>query len=131
MKIYVLVAVLALAGCGESEAAPPEVLEKAAAVVECGTFELDQGEQLSQEAGLCLLGAAQKGQIARLEVTVPTVEGDPITTVYATRPDGSVEVVEDNRQDPWGPQEVTREVCTGPVVAEHGLTFSQCGKTTE
>ncbi|MEU8818930.1 DUF4362 domain-containing protein [Actinoplanes sp. NPDC048796] len=127
-----LVAVLALAACSDTAAEPPEVLRLASpgTVVDCGTFRLED-RQLPQEAGLCLLGAARQGQIARLEVTAPTTEGDPITTVYATRPDGGVEVVEDNRRDSRGSREVTREVCTGPAIGEYGLQFSQCGKPPE
>ncbi|MEV4344690.1 DUF4362 domain-containing protein [Actinoplanes sp. NPDC049596] len=133
MKTYVVVPLLLVAlvagGCTEPGTAPPDVLKMApsATVADCGTFTLDQGEQLAQDAGLCLLGAARKGQIARLQVSSPTVEGDPIITVFATRPDGSVEVVEDTRQDAYGPQEITHEICTGPALGPDGLQFGQCG----
>ncbi|XVU21730.1 DUF4362 domain-containing protein [Actinoplanes sp. CA-054009] len=119
-----------LAGCTESEVAPPDVLKLApsASVTDCGTFTLEQGRRLPDDAGLCLLTASREGRIARLSVTAPTVEGDPIITVYATRPDGGIEVVEDTRQDEFGTKEVTREICTGPTVDENGLHFDKCGR---
>ncbi|XVV08923.1 DUF4362 domain-containing protein [Actinoplanes sp. CA-131856] len=118
-----------LAGCSEPDATPPDVLKLASpgTVTDCGTFTLDQGETLPQDAGLCLLTASREGRIARLSVTAPTVEGDPIVTVYATRPDGGVEVVEDTRADAYGAQEITREVCTGPSAGDHGFHFTNCG----
>ncbi|MFF5083916.1 DUF4362 domain-containing protein [Actinoplanes sp. NPDC000266] len=129
MLVPVMMMAAALSGCSESEAAPPDVLRLApsGSVTDCGTFTLDQGERVPEDAGLCLLTASKEGRVAQLEVTAPTVEGDPIITVYATRPDGGIEVVEDTRQDEFGAKEVTREICTGPIIDENGLHFTACG----
>ncbi|GAA0501943.1 hypothetical protein Ade02nite_38050 [Paractinoplanes deccanensis] len=113
---------LVLAGCAKAE--PPDTAA-ADASVDCGTYVLEH-EALPVHAGTCLLDAARTGAVARLKVTRSTVEGDPIITAYATRPDGAIEVVEDTRADGFGPQEVTRETCTDARLGDNGLELSGC-----
>jgi hypothetical protein len=116
---------LALAGCGDS---PPDDLRAAppGTVRDCGTFTLDQGEAFPAGAGRCLVEAVRQGRSAWLKVTRPTTEGDPIPVAYIARADGRVEVVEDTREDAWGEQTITREICTGPAVTANGLEFAGC-----
>jgi hypothetical protein len=59
-------------------------------------------------------------------VTQPTVEGDPITTVYTVGKDGTVNAAKDATLDRLGNQGVIRRACTGPH-DEHGdLRFDEC-----
>lgn len=115
-----LSACLALVACGGPDPSP-----QASGATDCGTFTLSQGEQFPEAAARCLIDAASAGRPARLQVTRPTVEGDPIPITYTSGEDGRVEVVTDSRQDKWGQQVITRETCTGPTAAPE-LTFAQC-----
>jgi hypothetical protein len=50
----------------------------------------------------CFLDAFLAGRPAELVVRFNTIEGDPITTVYRTRPDLPVEVFYDATKDKFG-----------------------------
>ena len=118
----------ALAACGGPAPAPQPIspgAEPSATVVltDCGTFDLPQGERLPGAAGQCLVDAVEAGRPARLKVTRPTVEGDPITVTYAAGADGRVQVVNDATQDKFGSQTITRRTCTGPE-----LDFAECSE---
>jgi hypothetical protein len=118
------VLLVALGGCTASgEPATPS--PSASAAVDCGTFVL-QGEGLRTTALECLIGAAETGRPARLKVTRPTTEGDPIHVTYESGASGQVRVTRDTRQDRFGPREVTTELCTGIVVVRGGLMFKNC-----
>jgi len=132
MKRVLIVAgvLVAVSACGSPEAAAPLPLPPSASAsgsaLDCGVFVLDQGESVPAAAGRCLLEALAAGQPARLRVTSPTTEGDPIPTTYTTRPDGRVDVVVDTRQDQFGPRSVTRQTCAAPVLADRGLELGDC-----
>jgi hypothetical protein len=51
----------ALVACGAHEPAP--VAGPSAAVGDCGTFTLDQGEELPDAAARCLVGAAEPAPV--------------------------------------------------------------------
>ncbi|MFF5291129.1 DUF4362 domain-containing protein [Paractinoplanes globisporus] len=94
--------------------------------VDCGTFVLGQGEKLPAGTTSCLLDAARAGRPAQLRVTRPTTEGDPIPFTYTVRTDGKIELVTDTRQDKFGPQRITRDICTGPAATPYGIEFASC-----
>ena len=126
-----ILALLALAACDGSTAPPPSAAagsSSAAAVTDCGTFELGQGDGMPEAATRCLVEAVRDGSPARLQVTRPTTEGDPIPVTYTAGADGRVEVLTDSRQDKFGPQTITRQFCTGPTAPQ--LTFAQCAEPT-
>ena len=129
-RVLIVAGVLvAVSACGSPEAAAPLSPPSASgsgSVLDCGVFVLDQGETVPAAAGRCLLEALSAGQPARLRVTSPTTEGDPIPTTYTTRPDGRVDVVVDTRQDQFGPRSVTRQTCAAPVLADRGLELGDC-----
>jgi hypothetical protein len=125
---------LTLAACGGSGTSPQAAATGAdpgstVVVTDCGTFDLGQGDSLPEFAARCLVEAVRARQPARLHVTRPTTEGDPIPVTYTTGADGRVEVVTDARQDRFGAQVITREICTGPIAA-HQLAFAQCSEPT-
>lgn len=106
-------------------AAPPP--PAAAGTIDCGTFSLNQGSLLPATAITCLVDAVKQRKQARLQVTRPTVEGDPIITWYATRPDGIVEVTRDATKDKFGGGVgITRELCSGPVPEGDSVRFERC-----
>lgn len=122
-----------LIGCGETDA-PREVATSAetrrAVVTDCGTFDLGQGEQLSGSVLRCFVDAVAAGRPAQLRVTRPTVEGDPIAVTYRADRQGRVEVITDSRQDGFGTQTISRQVCTGPAAEAGHLSFAACTEPT-
>ncbi|MCO8269847.1 DUF4362 domain-containing protein [Actinoplanes sp. TRM 88003] len=105
---------------------PSTTLRPGQGALDCGTFVLGQGEKLPDTAARCFVDAAQAGHRARLAVTRPTVEGDPIPVTYTSGTDGRTEVITDSRQDGFGPKEITRQTCQGPAVADYSITFTRC-----
>ncbi|MGR6321414.1 DUF4362 domain-containing protein [Micromonospora soli] len=93
---------------------------------DCGTWTLPQGGRLPAGATECLSGALRDRQPARMRVTAPTTEGDPITTDYLVRVDGRVEVTVDSRRDRFGARRIERLVCTGSVKYAPVPTFPTC-----
>ncbi len=131
-----MLACCTLAACGPPSPVPQPTAWRTdpgpaatATLIDCGTFDLPQGESLPEPAGRCLAEAVRSGRPARLTVTSPTTEGAPIPVTYTAGADGRVEVVTDSRQDGFGPQEITRQICTGPV-AEPRLRFTECSEPT-
>jgi hypothetical protein len=124
----------ALAACtgpdASSEGASARAPASSAAVTDCGTFNLSQGEGLPDSAIRCFIEAVQARHPARLEETRPTIEGDPIPVTYIADADGRVEVTTDSRQDSFGSQIITRHTCTGPTAAPGRLSFAQCSEPT-
>ncbi|MBL7262168.1 DUF4362 domain-containing protein [Paractinoplanes lichenicola] len=76
----------------------------------------------------CFVDAASAGHRAWLQVSWPTVEGDPIHVTYLSGDDGHIEVVTDSRADGFGPKPVTTEDCQGPKPARQGIEFTTCVK---
>lgn len=73
---------LALTACSapdaSSEGATIRTNANSAAVTDCGTFNLSQGEPLPDSAIRCFIEAVQARHPAQLKETRPTIEGDPI-----------------------------------------------------
>jgi hypothetical protein len=128
--VRLLLACSALAACtgphgSGPELPPPPGSPPSRATTDCGTFTLSQGEEFPAAAAQCLISAAKQGLPARLVVTRPTVEGDPIPETYTAR-DGRVEVVTDTRQDGFGAKRITYQTCTGPQLMKGGIIFASC-----
>jgi len=127
-------ACLTLAACGGPDHSPQvsalkTVRSAIVSMTDCGTFNLSQGERLLESAARCLVDAVQAGHPARLKVTSPTTEGDPIPVTYTAGADGRVEVITDSTQDGFGTQVITSQTCTEPTVAPE-LRFAQCSDPT-
>lgn len=99
-------------------------------VADCGTFTLTHGDALSAPAARCLIAAAGTGRPARLQVTSPTVEGDPLPITYTVVGEDRVEVITDYREDGFGPKAITRAICSGPSSRAGGLDFTHCSTPT-
>jgi hypothetical protein len=97
------------------------------ATTDCGTFTLGQGEHLPADAAQCLISAARTGRPAKLAVTRPTTEGDPIPMTYTAR-DGKVEVLTDTRADNFGPKTLTLQTCTGPGIVDREFHWDSCSE---
>ncbi|GAA1849354.1 DUF4362 domain-containing protein [Asanoa iriomotensis] len=131
--ILALAVTLLLAGCtaqptlAAGPTAPPSEPPVELATQDCGAFIFRQGQKVPASVVQCVIEAAEARRPARLVITRPTVEGDPITTSYAVAVDGRVEVTIDARADRFGSGNVERQTCTGPTVQDaHGLTFATC-----
>ena len=118
------------AACGRtaSDDVPTEDAPSSGPVTDCGTFELSQGERPPETAVRCLVDAVEARIRARLKVTRPTVEGDPIPVTYVTHADGSVEVITDARQDKFGSGDIQRMTCVRPSLTPDGPDFAECSE---
>lgn len=123
MKRLIILALTAsvLAACDSAPAPVPVPSSD----VDCGTFDLKQGEQLPESAARCLVGA---DRTTRLRVTRRTTEGDPVMVAYLAYGDGRVQVVTDSRQDAFGEKAVKTSTCTGPAVTADGVDFASCSE---
>jgi hypothetical protein len=117
---------LLLTACTSGDVTAAPTATGTATVIDCGTFKLGQGEQPPEAAIRCFVDAVQGRRPAQLKETRPTIEGDPIHFTYRTDATGRVEIVTDSREDSYGNQTVTRQICTGPVVTLAPLSFSGC-----
>ena len=117
---------LLLTACTSGDVTAAPTPTGSVTVTDCGSFKLGQSEQLPEAAIRCFVEAMQGRRPAQLKETRPTIEGDPIHFTYRTDATGRVEVVTDSREDSYGNQTVTRQICTGPVVRLAPLSFSGC-----
>jgi hypothetical protein len=119
-------ALVALASCSQERdsirpPAPTPPPAPAAVIKDCGTYPLTR--KLPDGAEACLANAVRNRELAHLDWTRPTTEGDPIRTTYVTAVDGRVLITTDTRGDRMGPQSILRESCTG---VQSGLMFKTC-----
>jgi hypothetical protein len=121
----ILVAVLA-AGCGLLPPPTPDWVTRRTELPDCGAEQIAQGGLPDREARACLLDAWRESRAAELVSERPSVEGDPITTIYRVHPDGSVDLFVDSTRDRFGSGEWERLTCLGlrPVRPEDGLDES-------
>ncbi|MFI7160481.1 DUF4362 domain-containing protein [Micromonospora chalcea] len=109
---------------GGTDASPPV---GTGATVNCGDHVLGLMDRIPEAAITCFLDAVEAHRPARLAVTSPTTEGDPIPTLYVVGEDGTVEVTTDFRQDRFGGgQGLVLERCTGPEATNGRIMFRQC-----
>ena len=111
----VLPTVLLAAGCGDEVHAR---WEERAPLPSCGAVDFDQGETLRRDAPdelACLREALTSGKGAELQVTSPTVEGDPVTVYYRVTPEGTTEIYEDTTEDAYGSDEWSYASCGRPA----------------
>ncbi|SDZ04821.1 hypothetical protein SAMN05444365_10540 [Micromonospora pattaloongensis] len=127
--VGVFAAVSATADRGTNPSPPPVGASAAvtsAAALDCGSHKLGPSEGLPPAAITCFLDAVEARRPARLAEIWPTIEGDLIRTDYVADSDGAVQVTMDTRQDRFGSRRITRRTCTGPVVDDKRIGFTQC-----
>ena len=127
-RLLLLAALLALAACGDTprENAAPEPEEG-----DCGAYVVtnadeEEGPPDRSEKLQCLLDAFARGDRARLDVELPTVEGDPISYRYTVVGRRVVEVRTDKTHDAFGTPAIVIERCTSLVVINGDLTAGGC-----
>jgi hypothetical protein len=88
----------------------------------CGVEIQEQGGGPWNEAArACFWHAYQAHQPAEFVSTLPTIEGDPITTTYRVLPDGKVEIITDSTRDRYAaPGSLERLVCRTLALVEGG-----------
>jgi len=123
-------------GAAPPAAPPASPAPLAAGARDCGSLTLHQGGVVPAAAVTCLAGALSGGSSARLVVTAPTVEGDPIVTTYLTKAGGHVSVTTDARADTYGGSGTKYFVadCTGldgSVPAGPIVHFASCTDNAE
>jgi hypothetical protein len=118
-------AAAALSGCMQTKPATRPI-DTRADVVDCGVHTIRQGEDPPAAAAQCIVDAVAHGNRAHMTLTRPTIEGDPITTVYSVQKDATVIVQTDTTQDRFGNNGVVRQACTGPYTKDAELMFEHC-----
>ncbi|MBM0226848.1 DUF4362 domain-containing protein [Micromonospora sp. ATA51] len=134
LSVALVLCVPTLTGCASVHPPPrtgpppaPFVPTTHAGRQDCGAVSLGQGDTPPPASLRCFLDAVHDHTPARLLITAPTVEGDPITTSYLAGADGRVEVITDARADHYGSGRVERQTCTGPTDDQgHWLSFATC-----
>lgn len=123
--LLVAIAVLA-AGCDLLPPPTPDWVLNRTELPACGAEEVAADRLPNREARECLIDAWRESRPAELISERPTVEGDPVTTIYRVLPDGSVEMFVDMTRDRYGSGEWERLVCSGlrPVREGDGLDES-------
>jgi hypothetical protein len=127
--LAVLVAVLALAGCGSEDDADAEAPSSEPGVEDCGSYEsLNEPVTAEQrEMNRCLLDAVAGARPAKLVVTLATVEGDPITHYYTVSETGEIDVLVDATEDKFGDGKWRSSTCR--VLSEEDGRLSTEGCT--
>jgi hypothetical protein len=77
----------------------PSLVRDRSPLPSCGEETGTQSGSRNPEARRCFWDAYLAGRPAELISTRPTVEGDPITSIYRILPAGSIEVFVDQRRD--------------------------------
>ena len=128
-RLGALIVLLVLAGCADSGGKAPDlepVAKLAPGVKDCGVISLDQGEKIPASATACFVDSVQGGDAARLIVTQPTVEGDPIVVTYSASANGRIKVDTDTRADQYGTGRIEHQICTGPTAKSSEIDFDHC-----
>jgi hypothetical protein len=113
-RLALLAAVsLLLVGCDDAVA---DEWESQADVRDCGTTTVDQGDPIrpSNNVVSCFKQALTAGASARVTLTYPTIEGDPVHDHYLLHGDGTVTLYEDPTEDPNGADEWATTECFEP-----------------
>jgi hypothetical protein len=115
----------------------PAVVRDRPALPSCGQEARTQTDGLNQEARRCFWDAYLANRPAEFISTRPTVEGDPITSIYRILAAGSIEVFVDQRQDRYSKGGWYRLACPGLRLIEGwredfvpGLRDGDCTVTT-
>lgn len=80
----------------------PHVVANRIPLPSCGEEQAGQGGPWNEGARACFWEAYQEHRPAEFISTYPTIEGDPITSIYRVLPDGSVEIFIDSTRDRFG-----------------------------
>ena len=127
-RLLALVPLLAVAACSDTprDSAAPDPGEG-----DCGAYVVtnadeEDGPPGRSEKQQCLLDAFARGDHVRLDVELPTVEGDPIYYRYTVVGPGLVEVRTDTTHDAFGPRAVVTERCTSLTVDNGYLATQGC-----
>ena len=108
--VALLLASVALMGCGMLPSAPPDWVANREELPSCGAE--DAGHRTYDAAArTCLLDAYRAGQAAELISTELTIEGDPITRYLRVHPDATIEIFVDSTRDTFGSGGWERVIC--------------------
>ncbi len=131
-----LVVVLAGAGCGGGDGDDGAGGDGLSASVEerrpmpsCGAYEVGLAAELPAEARTardCFLSAFGAGREAELAITVTSIEGDPITTIYRVLGPNDVELFVDASADKFAEVKEYQQRCTAVVEDGAGLAPANC-----
>jgi hypothetical protein len=133
VAMAVTAVVVAVAGCGGGgeDRGPSASMEGRRQMPSCGSFFAPQSGELPPEARTtrdCFLTAFREGREAEVVITVNTIEGDPIITIYRVLGADDVEVFVDSSSDKFSAQKLVHQRCTS--VAEEDGTLAVRGCTT-
>lgn len=128
--LALLLAAVALAGCGNEEEVDTDAPQAEPGVEDCGSYESlnEPPKEGEAEKNRCLLDAFEAGRDAKLVVTLATVEGDPLTHHFTVTGPGEVEVLVDATKDKFGSGTWQALRCTGLTERSGRLSWSACSE---
>jgi hypothetical protein len=134
-SLVALAAMMALGGCGDGGAGAggtgvSSSAETRRRMPSCGAYTAPSGAlpAESRAARQCFLAAFAEGREAELTITAPSVEGDPIVTIYRVLGPDDVELFVDASADTFAAVDTYHQRCTS--VAEEGNALAAGGCTT-
>ncbi len=95
----------------------------------CPEERREQGDPPNAEGRQCLLTAFEEGRPAEFVSTRPTIEGDPITTIYRVWPSAElpVEIFQDATRDRYGSGAWSYVGCEALEPTDSGEIFEPVG----
>lgn len=127
-RTALLAAATLLVGCGTGDDAPETDAPPAEpAVLDCGSYEAGLGAATSEQetANQCLIEAFDAGRAATLVLTLPTIEGDPVTHTFLVTGPGAVRLEVDATKDAYGGGRETY-TCSGLGQTAGKLAWTGC-----
>ena len=127
-----LAAVLVMAACGgDSKGGGPSASASPAdrrRMPSCGTYTAPAGElaDADRTARACFLDAFRQGEQKELTITVTSIEGDPITTIYRVLGAGDLELFVDASADEFAAVKTYHQRCTSVDVEGNALNAGGC-----
>lgn len=97
----------------------------------CGAYDAPLGEITPEQRVIrdCFLAAFAAGREAEVTITVTSIEGDPLTTIYRVLGPADVELFVDASADRFAEVPTYRQRCTSVAEAGSGLVADGCTTT--
>ncbi|MEA2827912.1 MAG: hypothetical protein QOG43_2351 [Actinomycetota bacterium] len=125
----VALAFLVAAGCGGGGG---DLLSDSAGsrrrMPSCGSYTATESPLPAQDEAVrqCFLNAAGDGTQMEVTVTVESMEGDPITTIYRVLGPDDLELFVDASADKFSPVKTYHQRCTSVAAEGNGLAAGGC-----
>jgi len=115
-------------GAGSSDDGVSESVESRRPMPSCGAYEAPLGEPSAEDRAIrdCFLAAFREGREAEVAITVTSLEGDPIITIYRVLGPSDVELFVDASADTFSPVKTYHQRCTAVAEGGSALVAENC-----